>query len=202
MDTKRAIRSWKHKRIAKIRVLFLPHWKQLVLGFCDKDLHKRWKLPYTNILRRCVATLEGRSLFNLHFLREQQLKRELNNILFYPHHFVLCFFKELIRGILRSDVPGQKHFLACQVSCQCLWNRVTFNWLTCNFSSQFRYIKQMDDWNKTPCQLESDMLINIGEKSSFRGSKRGRKGGKVGGGGEGKAARLYARALPKESREK
>ena len=44
----------------------------------------------------------------------------------------------------------------------------------------------MDDWNKTPCQLESDMLINIGEKSSFRGSKRGRKGGKVGGGGEGK----------------
>lgn len=26
------------------------------------------------------------------------------------------------------------------------------------------------------------MLINIGEKSSFRGSKRGRKGGKVGGG--------------------
>ena len=30
------------------------------------------------------------------------------------------------------------------------------------------------------------MLINIGEKSSFRGSKRGRKGGKVGGGGRGK----------------
>lgn len=31
------------------------------------------------------------------------------------------------------------------------------------------------------------MLINIGEKSSFRGSKRGRKGGKVvGGGGGGK----------------
>lgn len=27
------------------------------------------------------------------------------------------------------------------------------------------------------------MLINIGEKSSFRSSKRGRKGGKVGGGG-------------------
>ena len=30
------------------------------------------------------------------------------------------------------------------------------------------------------------MLINIGEKSSFRSSKRGRKGGKVGGGGGGK----------------
>ena len=175
MDTKRAIRSWKHKRIAKIRVLFLPHWKQLVLGFCDKDLHKR---AGNYLIRTFYAVawlhLKGRSLFNLHFLREQQLKRELNNILFHPHHFVLCFFKELIRGILRSDVPGQKHFLACQVSCQCLWNRATFNWLTCNFSSQFRYIKQMDDWNKTPCQLESDMLINIGKKSSFRGSKRGK----------------------------
>ena len=87
----------------------------------------------------------SRGLFNLHFLREQQFKRELNNILFYPHHFVLCFFKELTRGILRSDVPGQKHFLACQVSCQCLWNRATFNWLTCNFPSQFRYIEQMND---------------------------------------------------------
>ena len=32
------------------------------------------------------------------------------------------------------------------------------------------------------------MLINIGKKSSFRGSKRGHKGGE--GGGEGKAARL------------
>ena len=45
------------------------------------------------------------------------------------------------------------------------------------------------------------MLINIGEKSSFRGSKRGHKGG---GGGEGKAARLCVGggALPKESRDR
>ena len=43
------------------------------------------------------------------------------------------------------------------------------------------------------------MLINIGEKSSFRGSKRGRKGGE--GGGEGKAARLCVGGSTKKKAE-
>ena len=42
------------------------------------------------------------------------------------------------------------------------------------------------------------MLINIGEKSSFRGSKRGHKGG---GGGEGKAARLCVGGSTKKKAE-
>ena len=44
------------------------------------------------------------------------------------------------------------------------------------------------------------MLINIGKKSSFRGSKRGRKG-EEGGKGEGKAARLCVGGSTKKKAE-
>lgn len=43
------------------------------------------------------------------------------------------------------------------------------------------------------------MLINIGKKSSFRGSKRGHKG--EGGGGGGKAARLCVGGSTKKKTE-
>ena len=45
------------------------------------------------------------------------------------------------------------------------------------------------------------MLINIGKKSSFRGSKRGRKGEEGGGGGGGKAARLCGGGATKKKAE-
>ena len=45
------------------------------------------------------------------------------------------------------------------------------------------------------------MLINIGEKSSFRGSKRGRKGGKVGGGG-GRESRTTLRKGPTKRKQR